>query len=332
MRAVDGVSWSVRAGETLALVGESGCGKSVTALAIMRLLTRPAGRISGGRVTFAGQDLLRLPEREMRALRGRDLAMVFQEPMTSLNPVMTVGAQLTEPLQIHLGMTPLAARARAAELLRLVGIPDPEQRLRPAPASVLRRHAATHHDRDRAGLRPQADHRRRADDCAGRHGAGADPGTAARPVAAARHHRGADHPQPRHRRPLRRPAGGHVCRPDRRGRRRRCRVRRAAAPLHGGAAALRAAAGRGSLGPARHDRGHAAQPASAAVRLPLRPALRRPHRRLRHRPGRCARRAQAGCRPAIAPTRCRRRCPLCRPGRPASPRQPARHCWRCAAW
>ena len=129
VRAVDGVSWSVGAGETLALVGESGCGKSVTALSIMRLLARPAGRITGGRVLFGGRDLLALPEGEMRAIRGRDIAMIFQEPMTSLNPVLTIGAQLAEPLTIHLGMNEAEARARSIELLGMVGISDAERRL-----------------------------------------------------------------------------------------------------------------------------------------------------------------------------------------------------------
>ena len=129
LRAVDGVSWQIRAGEILALVGESGCGKSVSALAIMRLLARPAGRIAGGRVMFEGRDLAALPESEMRALRGRDISMIFQEPMTSLNPVLTIGLQIMEPLTIHLGMSAEAARARAVELLGLVGIPDADTRL-----------------------------------------------------------------------------------------------------------------------------------------------------------------------------------------------------------
>jgi peptide/nickel transport system ATP-binding protein len=133
VRAVDGVSWSVRAGETLGLVGESGCGKSVSALSVMRLLARPAGHIVGGRVMFGGRDLLRLPESEMRSLRGRDISMIFQEPMTSLNPVMTVGAQLAEPLRIHLSMSDAQARARSIELLGMVGIPDGEQRLSQYP-------------------------------------------------------------------------------------------------------------------------------------------------------------------------------------------------------
>jgi peptide/nickel transport system ATP-binding protein len=129
LRAVDGVSWSVLPGETLALVGESGCGKSVSALAVMRLLTKPAGRITGGRVMFQGRNLLDLSEGEMREIRGRDIAMIFQEPMTSLNPVLTIGMQIAEPLKIHLGMSDAEARARSIELLGLVGIADAERRL-----------------------------------------------------------------------------------------------------------------------------------------------------------------------------------------------------------
>src|SRR5215469_11079585 len=111
VRAVDRVSWDVKQGETVALVGESGCGKSVSALSVMRLVAAPAGRIVGGR------DLLTLSEEEMRRVRGREIAMIFQEPMTSLNPVLTIGRQLTEGLEIHLGMAPAEARRRAAELL-----------------------------------------------------------------------------------------------------------------------------------------------------------------------------------------------------------------------
>jgi len=133
VRAVDGVSWDVRAGETVALVGESGCGKSVSALSIMRLVSAPAGRILDGQILFKGRDLLRLPEEEMRRVRGREIGMIFQEPMTSLNPVLTVGRQLTEPPEIHLGMSPAESRARAIELLGMVGISDPERRLRQYP-------------------------------------------------------------------------------------------------------------------------------------------------------------------------------------------------------
>src|SRR5919204_1907352 len=110
VRAVDGVSWDVQEGETVALVGESGCGKSVTALSIMRLVAQPAGRIVGGQVLFKGRDLLALSEEEMRHVRGREIGMVFQEPMTSLNPVLTIGRQLTEGLEIHLKLTPSDAR------------------------------------------------------------------------------------------------------------------------------------------------------------------------------------------------------------------------------
>jgi len=133
VRAVDDVSWDVEEGETVALVGESGCGKSVSALSIMRLVAGPAGRVVGGRVHFKGHDLLQLSEEEMRRVRGREIGMVFQEPMTSLNPVLSIGRQLTEGLEIHLGMTPGAARRRAVELLGMVGIPDSERRLTQYP-------------------------------------------------------------------------------------------------------------------------------------------------------------------------------------------------------
>jgi oligopeptide/dipeptide ABC transporter ATP-binding protein len=133
VRAVDGVSWDVRAGETVALVGESGCGKSVSALSVMRLVAAPAGRIVGGQILFRGRDLLTLSDEEMREVRGAAIAMIFQEPMTSLNPVLTVGRQLTEPTEIHLGLSSAQSRARAVELLGMVGISDPERRLSQYP-------------------------------------------------------------------------------------------------------------------------------------------------------------------------------------------------------
>src|SRR5688500_14870556 len=128
VKAVDGVSFDVQPGETLALVGESGCGKSVTALSIMRLIPSPPGRITGGQVLFDGRDLLARSDKAMRRVRGKDIGMIFQEPMTSLNPVLTIGLQLTETVEHHLGLSPAKARARATELLSLVGIPEPERR------------------------------------------------------------------------------------------------------------------------------------------------------------------------------------------------------------
>ncbi|MBY0270312.1 MAG: ABC transporter ATP-binding protein [Burkholderiales bacterium] len=131
VRAVQGVSWQVSAGETLALVGESGCGKSVSALAVMRLLA-PTAQVSG-RILFDNRDLLALPDAEMRKIRGRDIAMVFQDPMSSLNPVLDIGYQMAEPLRIHLGMNADAARERSIELLQRVGIPDAARRLAQYP-------------------------------------------------------------------------------------------------------------------------------------------------------------------------------------------------------
>ena len=133
VRAVDGVSYAVEAGETLAVVGESGCGKSVTALSILRLVPSPPGRIVGGAIRFVGVDLLQIGEGEMRRIRGNEISMIFQEPMTSLNPVLTVSRQITETLILHQGLTARAAAARAIEMLRLVRIPEPERRARQYP-------------------------------------------------------------------------------------------------------------------------------------------------------------------------------------------------------
>ncbi len=131
-RSVDGLSFSVEAGETVAIVGESGCGKSVTANSILRLIPEPPGRISGA-IRFAGRDLLKLSDREMRAIRGNDISMIFQEPMTSLNPVLTVGRQLGETLRLHQRLDRKAAEERGIEMLRLVGIPEPARRIRNYP-------------------------------------------------------------------------------------------------------------------------------------------------------------------------------------------------------
>ena len=212
VRAVEGLSYSVQPGEMVAIVGESGSGKSVSALAVMQLLPPNTARIIDGSIRFDGRELLDLDDEEMRQIRGRDIAMIFQEPMTSLNPVLTIGLQIMEPLTIHLEMSEAAARARAIELLTLVGITDPESRLAQYPAPAVGRHAPARDDRHRPRLQSQAADRRRADDGARRDHPGADPradeGSVAPPRRRRRHH----HAQSRHRRALRRPRERHVCR------------------------------------------------------------------------------------------------------------------------
>jgi peptide/nickel transport system ATP-binding protein len=133
VRAVDGVSCAVYPGETLAVVGESGCGKSVTSLSILRLIASPPGKIVSGRLLFEGRDLLELSDDAMRAIRGNEISMIFQEPMTSLNPVFTIGHQIGETLELHQGMDRRRATARAIEMLQLVKIPEPERRVRQYP-------------------------------------------------------------------------------------------------------------------------------------------------------------------------------------------------------
>jgi len=129
VKAVNGVSFTVREGEALGLVGESGCGKSVSALSLMRLIPQPPGRIVSGQVMFDGRDLLNLKEDDMRKVRGNDIAMIFQDPMTSLNPVLTIGRQIGEALELHKGMDRSASRKRTIELLELVGIPAARSRV-----------------------------------------------------------------------------------------------------------------------------------------------------------------------------------------------------------
>ena len=133
VRAVDGISYTVEHGETVAIVGESGSGKSVGALSILRLIPNPPGLITGGEILFDGKDLRGLSEAEMREIRGRDIGMVFQEPMTSLNPVLTIARQITETLEQHQGADRATAERRALELLEMVGIADPKRRLRQYP-------------------------------------------------------------------------------------------------------------------------------------------------------------------------------------------------------
>jgi len=133
VRAVDGVSYALKSGETLGVVGESGCGKSVSALSILRLVASPPGRVVGGAVRFEGRNLLDLPEPEMEKIRGNDISMIFQEPMTSLNPLFTVGHQIAEAVALHQGLGRRAAWDRAVEMLRRVYIPEPERRAHAYP-------------------------------------------------------------------------------------------------------------------------------------------------------------------------------------------------------
>jgi oligopeptide/dipeptide ABC transporter ATP-binding protein len=133
VRAVDNVTFHVDEGETVAVVGESGCGKSVSALSILRLVPWPPGKIVGGSINFMGQNLLEMGDKDIRRVRGREISMVFQEPMTSLNPVLSIGLQLTETMQHHLGLSPAQALKRAAELLEMVGISEPKRRLAQFP-------------------------------------------------------------------------------------------------------------------------------------------------------------------------------------------------------
>ncbi len=133
VKAVDGVSYSVRSGETLGVVGESGCGKSVTALSILRLVANPPGRIVGGQIRFEGSDLLKLSDAQMEDIRGNRISMIFQEPMTSLNPLYTVGTQIAESIALHQGLSKKEAMARAVDMLKRVSIPEAERRAQAYP-------------------------------------------------------------------------------------------------------------------------------------------------------------------------------------------------------
>jgi len=133
VHAVNGVSFTLKEGETLGVVGESGCGKSVTMLSVLKLIPMPPGKVVAGQALFRGQDLLTMSDPEIRNIRGAQISMIFQDPMTSLNPVLTIGRQLCEPLELHLGMTREQARDRAAELLGMVGIPKAKDRLNDYP-------------------------------------------------------------------------------------------------------------------------------------------------------------------------------------------------------
>ena len=163
LQAVDGVSFSLEKGRTLGIVGESGSGKSVTCLTLMGLNDRRTTRVEG-EALFKGRDLLTLPQRDLRALRGNEIAMIFQDPMTSLNPVMRVGKQLVEAVRLHQDVSVRAARARARRAAQAGRHPARRASHRRLPAPVLRRHAPARDDRDGPRQRPRPADRRRADD------------------------------------------------------------------------------------------------------------------------------------------------------------------------
>jgi dipeptide transport system ATP-binding protein len=187
--AVDGVSLKVDEGEVLGIVGESGSGKSVTMLALMGLVPYP-GKVAARRLAFAGRDLLKLSDRERRHLTGKDVAMIFQEPTTSLNPCFTIGFQIAETLRLHEGMDRKAARRRTIELLDRVGIPAPESRLNAFPHQL----SGGMNQRVMIAMAIACNPRLLIDDRARCHDPGADPRSPADAAARARHGAGSDHP------------------------------------------------------------------------------------------------------------------------------------------
>ena len=174
VHAVNGLSYQVKLGRTLGIVGESGSGKSVSSMAIMGLHDRKTARISGS-IRLDGKELVGASESEFRRVRGNAAAMIFQDPLSSLHPFFSIGDQIAEAYTAHHNTGKKVAKARALDLLGLVGIPSPRRSLRRLPAPVLRRHAAARDDRDGPGQRPEAADRGRADDGARRHRPGADP-------------------------------------------------------------------------------------------------------------------------------------------------------------
>ena len=230
--AVDDVSFEIAPGEVLGVVGESGAGKSLTGAAIIGLL-EPPGRIAAGEIRLDGLRIDKLPYDDMRKIRGREIGAIFQDPLTSLNPLYTVGQQIVETITTHLNVSSGKARERAVDLLTATGIPAAGTPHRSLSASVLGRHAAAGRHRARAGGAAEAPDSRRADHGTRRVDPGADHHAAEAPVQRPRHRGDADHARHGGDRRDRRPRGGHVCRPHRRGRAGGRRDPPAAAPVHG---------------------------------------------------------------------------------------------------
>ena len=313
VHAVNGISFDIAPGETLGIVGESGCGKSVTSLALMGILPR-AGKITGGTAMFGDRDLFTLSDRELRRIRGRDIAMIFQDPMTSLNPVLTIGRQIREALEAHFDLEQgrgEPARRRPARPGRDPELRDPPQGL---PAPVLRRHAAAGDDRHGAGVRAEGPHRRRADDGARRHHPGADPRPAEAPRRGPRDGAHAHHARPRRCRRDVRASERHVRRDVHGDGQRRATLRPPAPPLHARPSAERPAPRRRAEDEAAADRRFAAGHARARRRpAPSSPAVAS---RSSSRASRCRRSESSS--PATwlpASTRCRSRSGR-GPGRP----------------
>ncbi len=179
VKAVDDVSFQVEQGETVGLVGESGCGKTMAASSIMRLLPH-GGHIVGGSVRLGGRDLTAMSDAEIRSVRGNEIGMIFQDPMTSLNPTMNIGRQIAESVVLHRGASKEQGLDRAAEVLGLVGVPNPRRTSGRLPAPALGRSPPAGHDRHGPGLRAEAADRRRAHHLPRRHHPGSDPGPARR--------------------------------------------------------------------------------------------------------------------------------------------------------
>ncbi len=279
VKAVNGVSFTLDRGETIGIVGESGSGKTVAAMSLMRLIPDPPGKVVEGSLMLGDKDLRTINDDEMRAVRGNDIAMIFQDPMTSLNPVMKIGKQIAEAIMLHQDKGKKRGVADGRGPARPRGHPGRRQARRPVPVRVLRRHAPAGDDRHGDQLQPRRPDRRRAHDGARRDHPGADHRRRARDAGPVRLRRHPHHPRPRgHRRDLRQ-GHGDVRRPHRRVRPRGRDLLQRPPPVHVGPAGVAAAARRVGEDAAHAHQGPAAEPHHAASRLPVHGALPVPRAR-----------------------------------------------------